>query len=332
VSLYRPLYLLLLLLLVPLILTALGGYRRGRISRARLSGNPEGSDPEANDIFEGFFVKTFLSSLFFCGVFVCSVLALADISWGKEPAPEDHSGLDVMLVLDVSRSMLAQDAQPYRLRAAADIALELVQGLGHARFGVVAFKGGAVQAVPLTEDRQILETFFQQISPAVVRAPGTSVESGLEEALGAFPAGTASHKVIVLLSDGESLSDFTGGSAGKAGAEGIPIFAVGLGATSGSTIRMPDGDFLTGKDGRPVVTRLNAEALMTVADLSGGEYFSARETAAGLLAERLRDFEESRGRMGFRLVPVRRYRSFLLAGFALLWASILVRSIKWEKG
>jgi Ca-activated chloride channel family protein len=328
----HPLYLLFLLLLIPLVLISLGGYRRGKIYRALLSGNPGGSPPETNDIFGGFFVKSFLSALLFCGVLVFSVLALADISWGREPAPEDYSGLDVMLVLDVSRSMLAQDAAPCRLRAAADIALGLIHGLNRARFGVVAFKGGAVRAVPLTEDRQVLEAFFQQVSPSVVQTPGTSVESGLEEALGAFPAGTASHKVIVLLSDGESLSDFTGGSAGKARAEGIPVFAVGIGRTKGSTIRTPDGTLLTGKDGRPVITRLNAEALMTVAELSGGGYFAAGEPSAGLLAEKLRDFEESRDRLGFRLVPARRYRGFLLAGFALLWASIFVRSIKWKKG
>jgi Ca-activated chloride channel family protein len=327
VSAGSPFYLLFLLVLVPLAAAAMRNYRQGRISRGRLTESPEG-----NDLFGRYFVKIFLSTLLFCVFLVFSLLALADISWGTAPEPEDKSGFDVVLALDVSRSMLAQDSSPYRLRAAADISLGLMQGLERSRFAAAAFKGAAILAVPMTEDRQILEAFFQTISPSVVSSPGTSVESGLELALEAFPGGTASHKAIVLLSDGESLSDFSGEGAQRAAALGIPVFTVGIGGAEGSVIRLADGSLVTGKDGQPVVTRLNENALMRIAALSQGEYFSSREPGiVSRLTQRLRDFEESRGRMGFRLAAVRRYRGFLFAGFLLLCASIFVRSIKWKK-
>ncbi|MDR3200622.1 MAG: VWA domain-containing protein [Spirochaetales bacterium] len=326
-----PFYLLLLFLLVPVCAAVIWNYRRGRVSRGRLMENPEELSG-GNDIFGRYFVKIFLRALFFCVFLVLSLLALADISWGTSPEPEDKSGLDIVIALDVSRSMLAQDSPPQRLQTAADISLGLMQGLGHSRFAVAAFRGAAVLAVPMTEDRQILEAFFQNLSPSVVSFPGTSVESGLELALGAFPSGTASHKVIVLLSDGESLSNFSGAGAEKAGALGIPVFTVGIGGAEGSLIRLADGSLVTGQDGRPVVTRLNEEALMRLAALSQGEYLSAREPGVlGRLTRKLRDFEEARGKMGFRIVPVRRYRGFLFAGFILLCASILVRSVKWKK-
>jgi Ca-activated chloride channel family protein len=325
----NPLGFFLLFLLAPVVYAAVWNYLRGKLSRRRLAEN--GEWPEDEDCAR-YFVRIFFHTLFFCGFLVFSILALADISWGSAPETEDRNGLDVALALDVSRSMLAQDSPPTRLETARDIALGLIQGLGDSRFAVAAFKGGAVLAVPMTEDREILETFFRSAGPPTVNTPGTSVESGLETALSAFPPGTAGHRAIVLLSDGESLGSFTGKSAEKAAALGIPVFAVGIGAAQGSVIRLPGGNLLTGPDGRPVVTRQNAEALQTIAALSGGEYFSFREPGLiSRLTSELRGFEHSRGKMGFRLAPVRRYRTFLLAGFLFLCASILVRSVKWKK-
>jgi Ca-activated chloride channel family protein len=326
-----PGYLFFLLFLIPIILAALRGYKQGRVSRERLTGMRDGESSAG--VFGGwFFVRIFLGALLFCAFFVFSVLALADISWGTAPEPEDRSGLDIVVTLDVSRSMLAPDNQPSRLRAAAGIAQGLVQSLPHSRFAVVAFKGASIIAVPMTEDRQILETFFQDVSPSVVSSPGSSLEAGMELALNAFPQGNPSHRAIVLLSDGESLQTFSTRSAEKAGEAGVPVFCIGMGGAEGSVIRLEGAGLVTRRDGTPVVTRQNAQVLKTISDVSQGEYFSSREPGVvSRLARKLQDFEESRGKMGFRLVPVRRYRSFLLAGFLLLCASVLVRSGKWKK-
>ena len=321
-----PLAFFLLVGLIPVILVALRNYRQGRAARELLAGT-DGSQASA-----WFFVRSLLDALFFCLFLVCSVLALAGIVWGTAPESEDLSGLDIAVVLDVSRSMLAQDEEPSRLEAACTTARGLLQSLPRARFAVVAFKGNAIIAIPMTEDRQVLETFFQNVSPAVVNAAGTNVESGLELALEAFPLGTASHRAIVLLSDGESLSDISLRSAEKSGAEGIPIFALGLGTEEGSVIRLPGGGLVMGKDGQPVITRLGATLLEKAAGLSQGAYFSFREPGiVARLTEKLRDFDDSRTRMGFRLAPRKSYRSFLLAGFLALCAAVFVRSLKWKK-
>jgi Ca-activated chloride channel family protein len=320
----RPLELLFLLVLVPVTIAALVNYRRGKISRQLLTGEADGGV---------FFARSFFGGVFFCGFIVCCVLALADISWGKRPVREDTGGLDIMLALDVSRSMLAQDARPNRLAAAAEIAQGLLQGLSRARFGAVVFKGGAVRAVPLTEDRQALETFLDSLSPAMVQTPGSSVEAGIEEALRSFPGGTSgAGRAIVLLSDGESLPGVGGNAAAKAGALGVPVFAVGMGGGAGTIIRLSGGEILRGRDGANVVTRLNPGALKNTAENSGGAYFSGEDpgTLASLL-DSLREFEDSRARMGFRLAPAPRYRDFLLAGFGLLCASVLARSAKLKR-
>lgn len=324
----NPEYLILLLLPLPVVFIALGNYRKGRGSLALLSGRADGED-----VFGWYMVKIFFGVASFCIFLILSVIALADLSWGKAPVEEDRSGLDVMFVMDVSRSMLAQDIAPNRLKAAADIAQGVMQGLPDARFGVTAFKGGAVTLVPMTEDQQVLESLLNNLNTGLVNAPGTSLESGIEEALRSFPAGTERRRVIILLSDGESLETYTGRSAVRAGEEGIPVFAIGAGSAEGSTIRLSDGTLVTGRNRRPVVTRLNEEALRSAAESSGGVYFTAREPGiVSRLLEEILSFEEARGRMGFRLVSVRRYRGFLLAGFIFLLLSLLIRSIRWKHG
>jgi Ca-activated chloride channel family protein len=184
----------------------------------------------------------------------------------------------------------------------------------------------------MTEDRSVLESFLDHIDPGMVNAPGTSVESGLEAALASFPAGTDRHRAVVLLSDGESLDRVSTKSPIRAAEEGIPLYSIGVGGTEGTTIRLPGGGIVTGRNRKPVVTRLNEGPLKTAAELSGGAYFSAAEAgAAGRLAEAVLAFEDSRGKMGFRLVSLRRYRGFLLAGFIALIMHILIRSLGWKK-
>jgi len=327
VNVENPLQLFFLFILVPVVFLAVQNYRRGKIFRGHLTGSGEG-----HELFGIFFVKVFLGTLFFCVFLVFSVLALAGISWGTAPEPEDKSGLDIVIAIDVSRSMLATDSPPSRLRAAADISLGLVQSLHRSRFAVVAFKGDALLAIPMTEDRQILDVFFREISPSVVSAPGTNLEAGLGLSINAFPSGIPGHRAIVLLSDGESLSDFPAGSAEKAKKEGIPVYTVGMGGEEGAVIRVEGGGLVSGRDGKPVVTRRSAGILKTIAEVSQGEYFSCDEPGIiSRLTQELQDFEASRGRMGFRLAPVRRYRGFLLAGFLFLIAAVLARSIRWKR-
>jgi Ca-activated chloride channel family protein len=322
-----PWFLALLLSLPIVAPLALRNFNRGRKSLALLTGRSPG-----DDFFGRYMIASFFGTALFCGFLFFAAIAAADFSWGRKPVEEDRSGLDVIFVLDVSRSMLAADTPPSRLAAAADIALGVMQGLPEARFGAVAFKGRGVPVVPVTEDHPSLEAFFGNAGSGIVAEPGTHLESGLDAALSAFPAGTERHRAVVLLSDGESLANFTGRSASRSGEEGVPIFAVGFGGKEGSSIRLPDGTLLTTGGKKPVVTRLNEGNLRTAADLSGGAYFSAREPGVvSRLVDEILDFAEARGATGFRLVSVRRYRGFLLAAFLCLAASVLVRSVRWKK-
>ncbi len=320
-----------LLLLLPLVpaaaLLALWNHRRGRKSLILLTGRAPG-----DDFFGHHLVVTFFSTGFFCAFLFFAILAAADFSWGRKTVEEDRSGLDLVFLLDVSRSMLAPDAPPNRLRAAVDAARGVMQGLPEARFGIVAFKGRGVPVVPVTEDHGALESFFAHAGSGVVAEPGTRLDSGLEAALAAFPSGSRRHRAVVLLSDGESQGVFTDGGVSRYAQEGIPVFAVGFGGKEGSTIRLPDGSLIMGRNRRPVVTRLEEKTLRAAAEISGGAYLSGREPGlAGKLVDRIQGFAESRGLSGFRLVPAGRYRGFLFAALGSLGVSVLVRSVRWKR-
>jgi len=322
----HPAYFLMLLVFFPLTLVALRNYFQSKRTLFVLTGKSDKDRFFAAYMVKCFFVHgTFFLFLFF------SVLSLVEFSWGKTPVEEDRNGLDVVFAIDVSRSMLAQDVKPNRLAAAGDVAREIALGLPSARFAVVVFKGSAVTAVPMTEDRGTIEAVLDNLSPGLARLPGTDIEEGLRQALASFPAGSGRHRVILLLSDGGSLSGSSGAAALKAAEEGVPVLSVGFGGRDGVTVKNQDGTFVLGENGKPVVTALYEETIRAAAELSGGKYFSAGDSASsGLILEEIQSFEGTRSKMGFRLVSISHYRIFLVLGFFCLAAHVFLRSYRWK--
>ena len=322
----HPAYFFLLVLLLPLGLIALRNHFRGKRTLMLLTGKAE------NDrFFSAYMVKCFFAGGTFLFFVLFSVLSLVGFSWGKTPVEEDREGLDVVFVVDVSRSMLAQDSRPNRLGLAGDLAQGIALGFPASRFALVVFKGSAVTAVPMTEDRSAIEGLLEHLSPALAGRPGTDIEEGLSQALASFPAGTNRHRLILLFSDGGTHAGSPGTAARKAAEEGIPIFTVGLGRKDGVTVKLAEGTVLLGENGKPYVTRLNEEPLRALAELSGGKYFFAADaSSAGLILEEMRSFEGLRGKMGFRLVTEDHYRLFLFLGFLCLGAHLFLRSYRWK--
>jgi len=326
VKLEHPVYFLMLLAFFPLTLVALRNYFQSKRTLLLLTGKSE-----KDRFYAAYMVKCFFIHGTFFLFLLFAIFALVGFSWGKAPVEEDRDGLDIVLTIDVSRSMLAQDVKPNRLAAAGDIAREIALGLPSARFAVVLFKGSAVTTVPMTEDRGTVEAVLDNLSPGLARLPGTNIEEGLRQALASFPSGSGRHRVILLFSDGGSLSGSSGAAALKAAEEGVPVLSVGFGGRDGVTVKNQDGTFVIGENGKPVVTALHEEPVRTAAELSGGKYFSAGDPASsGLLLEEIKSFEGTRRKMGFRLVSVSHYRIFLLLGFLCLAAHVFLRSYRWK--
>lgn len=315
-----------LLLLIPIVVLQLRSYFRGRNDLLLL-----GSHFSPERVSSLFVVKWFLSSFAFDVFVVFAFFAAAGISWGQEPVEEDRSGLDVSIVLDVSRSMLAGDLPPSRLDQSRELIAVVARELPFARLSVVVFKGAGTVLLPMTGDLASVDIVLEGVSPGLVTTPGTNIEDGLRVGLDRFPSASLSHRAMVLITDGESLSGDITEPLGRLREAGIPLFTVLAGTAVGGVVPNTDGTALLDDQGRPVVSRADASVLRRLASETGGEFVDlAAVTSADSLVNELRLFADIRETEGFRLVPRQRYRLFLVVALVSLALSLVVRSFRWR--
>lgn len=204
------------------------------------------------------------------------VLALVRPQFGTRLAIAEQRGVDVVIALDVSRSMLAEDVRPNRLKHAVLQIRALLDGLDGHRVGLVLFAGKAFVQCPLTLDYGAVEMFLDLADAGSIPVQGTAVGDAVRVATRCFAADQQRHKAIVLFTDGEDHVGDPVGEAERAAATGVRIFTVGLGSRSGELIpvREERGDvsFHRDDDGNPVKTRLDESTLQEVALAADGEY------------------------------------------------------------
>ena len=205
------------------------------------------------------------------------LIALAGPRWGSHYQEVVQKGIDIMLLVDVSPSMLVQDVKPDRLeRARREISdfIKVVQG---DRVGLVAFSGAAFVQCPLTLDYGALNLFINALNPGLIPAPGTDLGVAIETGMSAFDSEAATDKVIILITDGEDNEDGGVQAARKAAAEGIKIFVFGMGDPSGGPIPQQEGKggFMKDGDGNMILSKLDEQDLREIASITGGRYVRA---------------------------------------------------------
>ena len=215
------------------------------------------------------------------------LLALSGPLYGTWLREVQQRGVDVMVVLDTSRSMLAQDVRPNRLeRAKREVRGLLTKLVGH-RLGLVTFAGDARVVCPLTDDANTFRTFLDDVDTTSNGTGGTAIGEGLEVALDSFDEEHPTQSVLVLLTDGEDMQSDPPPQevAYQALARGVPVHVVAFGTEEGGTIPVPNPrgapTDLRDAEGATVVTRVTRQAegvLETVAGISGGAFLSAART------------------------------------------------------
>jgi len=213
------------------------------------------------------------------------IFGVAGPQFGSKLTEVKRKGIELIIALDVSNSMMAQDIQPNRLERAKQAISRLVEQLTNDRVGLIVFAGDAFVQLPVTNDYTSAKMFLSSINPGIVSKQGTAIGSAISLAANSFSPQEETSKVIVVISDGESHEDDPVGAARRAAEKGIVIHAIGIGSPQGAPI--PTGkerkDFLKDRDGNVVVTRLDEETLSKVAITGGGRYVRATNTQIGLL-------------------------------------------------
>jgi Ca-activated chloride channel family protein len=205
------------------------------------------------------------------------VVALARPQTGLTSESIRTEGIDIVLVLDISTSMLAEDLQPNRLEAAKIVAGQFVAGRTNDRIGLVGFAGQAFTQVPLTLDYGVVTTLLAELETGMIE-DGTAVGMGLATAVKRLQASDAESKVVVLLTDGRSNRGEIGPvtAARMASALGVRVYTIGAG--SRGTARVPVDDPLRGRTYATMRVDIDEETLEEVAALTGGRYFRATDT------------------------------------------------------
>jgi Ca-activated chloride channel family protein len=209
------------------------------------------------------------------------ILALARPQRGFDLQEVQQRGLDIVVAVDTSKSMLATDIAPNRLERAKLATLELMQKAGTDRMGLVAFAGDAFLECPLTVDNTAFQQSVQALAVNSIPQGGTAIAEAINTALMAFKEKDR-HRVLVLFTDGEDTDSETGAleAARNAAKEGLNIFTIGIGTAAGDLIRVTDAngnsDYVRDEQGNVVKSHLNEALLQQIASAAGGFYLPLR--------------------------------------------------------
>ena len=211
------------------------------------------------------------------------VLALARPQTGSKLRTVESQGREIVLVVDVSNSMLAEDVSPSRMDRTRYAITRLVERMNNDRIGIVAFADEAEVLLPITGDYKMAESITKRLSPDLIAEQGTDISKALEVALLSFTRSTQSSKsrVVILITDGEAHDDSCEAAIEQAKAEGAIICAIGIGTPEGIPLKI-NGEIMEDGDGKMVVTKLGEPLLQQLAEATGGIYTRSRNDSFGL--------------------------------------------------
>lgn len=206
----------------------------------------------------------------------------------------EGKGSEIMIALDVSNSMLAQDYSPNRLERAKLAISRLSDKMRGDRIGLIVFAGQAFIQLPITTDYLSAKMFLNSITTSSVPVQGTSLQDAINLGIKSFSADAKGGKALIIISDGEDHEEGAVEAAKSAKELGIVIYTIGIGTPEGKPIPMEDGQLLKDKEGNIVVTRLNESSLAMIAEAGGGSYIKAGNSDFGLdeIVDRVKNLEK----------------------------------------
>lgn len=218
--------------------------------------------------------------------FALVIIGIVNPQVGTKLEEVKRKGADLMICLDVSNSMNAEDLQPSRLEKAKQAIFKLVNKLEGDRLGVIVFGGEAYVQLPITTDYSAAKLFLESINTDMIPTQGTAIGTAIELAVESFGKDEGKNKAIVIITDGENHEDDAIKAAEAAAEKGIAVHTIGMGAADGAPIPVYRNGVKEGyrkdKDGNTVVTKLNEQILQEIAAAANGIYVRASNADAGL--------------------------------------------------
>lgn len=271
-----------LLLLAPVIvvLWIINDYRRKRaLKRFGDTGLVKSLMPDVSAY------RPFVKMIIQCIAIIAISILLARPQFGSKVEEVKRQGVEVIIALDVSNSMLAEDIQPNRLERAKQAISRLVETLSEDKLGLIVFAGDAYTQIPVTTDYISAKMFLSTISPQIVPKQGTAIGSAIDLGMRSFSQGDNKSRALIIITDGENHEDDPVAKAREAAEKGIIIYTIGIGSKEGVPITTNTNgktDFMKDPDGNTVITRLDEAILQEVAVTANGKYVRANNSNIGL--------------------------------------------------
>ena len=225
--------------------------------------------------------KTWIRLLLFSIGFIFFIIGLSRPQIGARLKEHETKGAEIMIVLDVSNSMLAEDYSPNRLERAKLAISRLVDKLRDERIGLIVFAGNSFVQLPITTDYVSAKMFLNSISTESVPVQGTAMGEAIGTAMKSFSLQSEKSRAVIVITDGENHEDDPVEAARQAAELGVRVFTIGVGSPEGKPIPF-EGELLKDKNGEIVVTRLDESILKDVADAGNGLYVRAGTSEFGL--------------------------------------------------
>ena len=253
------------------------------------------------------------------------IIALARPQWGSEVESVQQQGIEIMIALDVSDSMLAEDFKPNRLSRAKLEIVDLMERLVGDEIGLVPFAGASFIQFPLTSDFATARTYLDNADPNIISRPGTDIGGAIRTALRGFNEQRATQKVIIIFTDGESHQGGVLDAAAAASEQGAIIYAIGFGSPQGQPIPdYNDQGVLIGyrrdAEGETILSVLDEATLQQIALATGGQYYRATANGREIVAlvNELDNLQTSEFESSFQTRRVERFQWFLAAALLAL--------------
>lgn len=321
-------YLLLLLALVPVALLFFLNSRWKKKTTKKLGDEHLVKLLTANHSSKKFSIKFWL--LFFAIAF--AAVGAANLRQPGKNESINRKGRDVIIAMDVSKSMLADDIKPSRLEKAKQFVSKLIDALPDDRIGLIWFAGKAYMPMPLTADEGAAKLFVQSASPDAVPTQGTVIGEAIQLAAQSFSTEAKRYRIVILITDGEDHDEAAVENAQRLKEQGILLITIGLGTEEGSTITEPGTtEFKKDKLGQTVISKLNETLLKKITLVNGGMYGNLQnidemvKEVSGVVNQLEKKSTEDNG------VPTKYFQYFiwfLAAAFLLLLIDIFVSEKK----
>lgn len=268
--------------------------------------------------------------IFFLLGFLFLVLGIANPQIGTKLEEVRREGIDLIIALDVSNSMMAEDLSPNRLERAKRAMLQLLEELHSDRLGIIVFAGQAYTQLPITTDYAAAKLFLNMVDTDVVPTQGTAIGAAIELAVESFNFEEGGNKALIIVTDGENHEDDAIEAARNAAEKGIKVFTIGMGTPNGAPIPIFKNGrqmgFRQDQAGNTVVTSLNEDMLREIAGIGNGTYIRATNSSVGFerILDQLSGLEKSEFESQIYTDYEDRFQFFLGASFFFFILSIIL--------